>query len=195
MKVCKIVGCNLKVKSRGWCGKHYQRWWAHGDPTYTIYGETPQESFEYKVYYVTETGCLLWAGATTGKDSSGIEYGQIWDGVKRTTAHRFAWEQENGEIPDGYEVDHKLHCSTLCCNTEHLRLATKSQNKMNFSGSPSTNTSGHRNVSWDTATQKWYVAVGGRYVGRYTDKKEAAKVAEQARLELFGVFAGKGYKK
>ena len=25
-KVCKVEGCNAKVRSRGFCGRHYQQW-------------------------------------------------------------------------------------------------------------------------------------------------------------------------
>ena len=30
---CKIDGCENEIKSRGWCIKHYTRWFKHGDPT------------------------------------------------------------------------------------------------------------------------------------------------------------------
>lgn len=29
---CVIAGCNNRHISRGWCGKHYQRWHKYGDP-------------------------------------------------------------------------------------------------------------------------------------------------------------------
>lgn len=31
---CKVDQCASPAAKRGWCGKHYQRWWKHGDPTY-----------------------------------------------------------------------------------------------------------------------------------------------------------------
>lgn len=35
---CSVEGCErpVIVKARGWCGKHYQRWKAHGSPTFTL---------------------------------------------------------------------------------------------------------------------------------------------------------------
>lgn len=32
---CSIDGCTSPHAARGWCAKHYKRWKAHGDPTYT----------------------------------------------------------------------------------------------------------------------------------------------------------------
>ena len=29
---CSIEGCERPLKSRGWCGAHYQRWFRYGDP-------------------------------------------------------------------------------------------------------------------------------------------------------------------
>lgn len=32
MRVCAVEGCEKPHYARGWCNKHYQRWWQHGDP-------------------------------------------------------------------------------------------------------------------------------------------------------------------
>lgn len=34
-KVCAIPDCDAPHYARGWCHRHYQRWYAHGDPTAT----------------------------------------------------------------------------------------------------------------------------------------------------------------
>ncbi len=34
--ICSIEGCKKEVKTRGWCRKHYKRWYTHGDPTVVL---------------------------------------------------------------------------------------------------------------------------------------------------------------
>lgn len=187
---CSIENCDNKIVARGWCNKHYTRWLRHGDPLLTYKFSDPKEAFSAKT--VWQGSCLIWTGP---KNSEG--YGTIADGGKRVYVHRYAWEKANGEIPDGMMVDHRFHCLTTCCNVKHLRLATIAQNNYNRSGASKSNkTSGVRNVFWEKQAQKWQVAVklqGKRhYFGRYSSLKEAALVAEHARQELFGEFAGRG---
>lgn len=43
--------------------------------------------------------------------------------------HRHVWEQHNGPIPEGYEVDHKCR-NRACCNIDHLQLLGISEHKV-----------------------------------------------------------------
>lgn len=38
---CSIDGCNNPAKTRGWCGKHWSRWYTHGDPLWERGKESP----------------------------------------------------------------------------------------------------------------------------------------------------------
>lgn len=39
--MCKIDGCKREVEARGWCRKHYSRWWNHGDPETVLININP----------------------------------------------------------------------------------------------------------------------------------------------------------
>lgn len=69
-----------------------------------------------------ESGCWIWTGART---SSG--YGSFSIDGKRQSAHRVAWEVQNGPIPDGMCVLHGCDVKR-CVNPSHLHLGTNAQN-------------------------------------------------------------------
>jgi len=69
------------------------------------------------------TGCHVWLG---GKSRKG--YGTVGsrDGGS-TLAHRVAWEEANGPIPEGLTVDH-LCQNKACINVDHMELVTSGEN-------------------------------------------------------------------
>lgn len=73
-----------------------------------------------------ETGCWVWPGYL---DKGG--YGKArfsHPEVKKEFVHRVAWSVANGRaIPEGMTVDHLCY-NTACCNPDHLRLLTPSEN-------------------------------------------------------------------
>lgn len=54
-------------------------------------------------------------------------YGYGWIAGKHWRAHRFAWQEIHGEIPNGLQVRH-LCGNPSCVNVEHLKLGTNSDN-------------------------------------------------------------------
>lgn len=187
---CSIDECDKSTFARGWCQKHYGRWHRHGNPLKNPARKYPNTEASFAAQTEWKGDCLIWTGPV---NSSG--YGALRDGNVRTSPHRYAWEVANGPIPKGMVVDHTFHCSRRCCNARHLRLATRGQNYSNRSGPTRGNkSSGIRNVK--AHHNKWLVRVQkdgkGYYFGLYSTIEEAAKVAERARKEMFGEFAGRG---
>ena len=54
-------------------------------------------------------------------------YGQLQRGGKKWRAHRWAWTQEHGPIPEGMHVRHKCD-NPSCVNINHLELGTHVDN-------------------------------------------------------------------
>lgn len=129
--VCAIDDCDspVFVKSRGWCKKHYHRWYRTGDPTKASFdrsGGTPIERWWSKVDREGVGGCWLWIG---GLDRHG--YGQfdvITDGLhKNHRAHRWGYQQLVRELDDTETLDHlcRVHA---CVNPAHLDPVTHREN-------------------------------------------------------------------
>lgn len=74
------------------------------------------------------TRCWDWRGTATKKG-----YGSIYRNGKRTMAHRAAYEEWVGPIPEGLEIDHL--CRRPCCvNPLHLEPVTRSVNQRRGTG-------------------------------------------------------------
>jgi len=80
------------------------------------------ERYQNKIEFGAPSGCWLWSGYSS---RSGYGYISLKGNMRR--AHREAFEDKNGPIPDGLVVRHK--CDTpLCVNPDHLLIGTHADN-------------------------------------------------------------------
>ena len=66
--------------------------------------------------------CVEWSG---GRNQQG--YGLLQVNRRRYVAHRWAWEQAHGPIPEGMHVLHRCD-NPPCYNVDHLFLGTHQDN-------------------------------------------------------------------
>lgn|SRR6185312_10714507 len=72
---------------------------------------------------VTESGCWIWLLSQT---ANGYASGNF-KGKRRSSVHRWIYEETKGPIPEGMHIDHL--CRVRCCiNPAHLEAVTPKEN-------------------------------------------------------------------
>lgn len=117
---CSVSGCGRDVDAYGFCSKHRGRWERNGTPALR-----PKPTVRERLIGGAErdpSGCWLWVRAVS---SSG--YGSISVDGRIRNAHKVAYEEFVGSVPDGKVLDHLCRV-TRCINPEHLQAVTQSTN-------------------------------------------------------------------
>lgn len=180
MQECSVEGCDRKPHARGYCGTHYRRWRLGQDIEAPVARQSPTREAALNDKTVRRGECLEWTGY---KNAGG--YGMMSVNNHPTLAHRYAWEQANGPIPDGMFIDH-MCWNPACVDVSHLRLVTPKQNSENHSpGRPSR--TGVRGVY--PSGKKFECRVfhdGTSYrIGLFDTIEEANAAVVKARAKLF----------
>lgn len=123
---CDVDGCHKSHVAKGYCADHYYRFKTYGDPLKDGGRTAPGALLEWLESHVdnVEVGdCIPWPFA---KGSSGYGH-MVYQGIE-TSAHRVMCEMKHGAPPSpDYEAAHSCN-NRVCCNPNHLRWATKSEN-------------------------------------------------------------------
>ncbi len=154
--------------------------------------ERVRELFDYSPL----TGRLIWKASLSNRAPIGSSAGgfkQDSKGYYRVTiegvsfgVHRLIWIWHNGEIPDGYEIDHR-DLDRMNNRIENLRLATPAQNNVNKRTS---NKLGLKGVKKNGKSYQARIRINGQRIniGTFSTPEEAhAAYLERAKKE-YGEF-------
>ncbi len=98
------------------------------------WGKPEPERFWMKVAPPDENGCLLWTAGQNGRGYGQFRVGSQRDGTRRfIMAHRWAYEESKGPIPNGLCIDHLCRVR-LCQNAEHMEAVTQRENLLRGNG-------------------------------------------------------------
>lgn len=119
---CSIDGCGRRVKSRGWCSAHYERWRTTGDPQAPFVSSVDRRDRHFdartlrQAWPETSRACVEWTGAV-GSDGYGLyAMGRV---------HRIVFEALAGFAPE--VVRHRCD-NPRCYRFEHLEPGTHADN-------------------------------------------------------------------
>lgn len=132
-EICSVEGCGRPYLARGYCTRHWKRWRNGQDPTTKSFREkTVEERFWERVDKSGPDDCWMWTGNTRG--TKPLMYGILSIDHRGISAHRLAYEFQNGTLPQLVEADYRGTCvrhtcdNTLCMNGRHLIPGTHVQN-------------------------------------------------------------------
>lgn len=126
-RTCDIADCEGRVVARGYCRKHYTRWYRNGDPLFNAYASRQRPEDERFWANVDKRGpddCWPWLGHISPRG-----YGRCRHSAGRL-APRVAFYLTHGYLPD--TADHDCHNRDAdcpggdsdphrrCCNPGHI---------------------------------------------------------------------------
>jgi hypothetical protein len=116
-----------------------------------------------------DVDCLVWTGRLD-KDGYGFFY------LRRKTrrAHRVAWYDMHGEIPDGMVINHVCR-NRACVNAQHLQVVTIRENTLKDSTTVSAINARKTHCKRGHPFDRVYPKSGGPGSQRYCSICEAAK--------------------
>ena len=131
-RICSMHGCENQVYGKGLCSKHYQRLWKRGTESDSALSRRPEGTLHkwlHNAMTYRGSDCLEWPFT---RHSNG--YGNITVDGKSHMPHRLVCIVAHG-FPSADHLEAAHSCGNPpCCNPNHLRWATPSENAIDRYG-------------------------------------------------------------
>ena len=127
---CSIPSCRKPVKAKGWCGGHYRRWAANGDPLSGRTGKgEPIKWIRDVALTFRSDDCLPWPYAKGLDGRSAITL----DGVHMSAARAVCIMTHGAPPSSDHHACHSCGMGHLACvNPSHIRWGTPMQNTREY---------------------------------------------------------------
>ncbi|WP_157971189.1 HNH endonuclease signature motif containing protein [Pseudogemmobacter bohemicus] len=150
----------------------------------------PRPREDFPSYTKFERWNERWPGKIAGSKSV-KGYRSIYIGSDVYLAHRLVWILNNGDIPDGYLIDHR-NGDGDDNRLENLRLATALENSRNAARQVN-NTSGFAGVSYAEKDSRWVsrIKIHGKHklLVNFKSFQDAVDRRIEVEIMIFGAFA------
>lgn len=195
-KTCSVEGCDDAIDRRGFCCRHYSRWYRHGCPLFTKQkAPIDKESFiKNGIGYIELTKGKY---AMVDQEDFNLvksiswclsSHGYARNTTIRTSMHRFILQPE-----DNQHVDH-INGNTLDNRRSNLRISTREQNMWNsVKHQRGKVTSKYKGVWYRSDRKKWtsQIRANGKvyFIGDFDNEHEAALAWNNKSMKLHGEYA------
>jgi len=201
MKTCKVDGCDGKVRTRGYCNRHYLQMSRHGEILERTWHDPNEFIIEgdiVRIVLYNEDG-IPHGEAIVDKEDLSLVSRYKWHLYKKPDKESnsmYCASKPNNKtvylhklLMRGAEADH-IDRNGLNCRRSNLREVSHQQNCFNIGPRVNSKT-GIKGVSRNG--EKWLVQIMrdgiNRNLGRFDSIREATLVYNEAAKELFGDFA------
>lgn len=146
--MCTVPSCDGPTGTRGFCDKHYKRWWRYGDVNYVRH----RQRWELEDCWTEgpRDECWIWRGGQS------LGYGIY----RKAKAHRVIYELLREPIPDGMVLDHLCRVK-LCVNPWHLEIVSDAINLQRGLLSYTLRTMCRKSLHDISKPEAWYVNMYG----------------------------------
>jgi hypothetical protein len=131
--------------------------------------------------------CWPWLAGTSAR-GYGCFFVSPQASPRQQPAHRWALILSGVDVPTGMVIDHRCF-NKLCCNPNHLRVATHQQNC--WYSRPRSGQ--YKGVSWHQGAAKWQASIRVNRksfgLGVFPTPEDAARAYDRAARQHFGEYA------